>query len=63
MSDDTEDEVEIESMERRLVLLAQMAAQIAAGTESNPSCDHMDVNDIAERAVEVAEAILVQVGL
>lgn len=42
-------------------LLARMAASIAAGIEANPSCDDFEVNEVAERAVSVARAIVVRI--
>lgn len=39
-------------------LLARMAASVASGIESNPAVTGLDFNDVAERSVSIAEAIL-----
>lgn len=43
-------------------LLARMAASIASGIEANPTIASLDCEDVAERAVSIAVAILDRVS-
>lgn len=42
-------------------LLASMAAAVASGIEANPNVTGLDADDVAERAVTIAEAIVERV--
>jgi hypothetical protein len=58
----TRDNISIPAHEHR-ILLAQIAGTVAAGVTQAPSPETESADDVAEIAVEVAEAILARVGL
>ncbi len=43
-------------------LLARMAASVASGIEANPTVSSLDSDDVAERAVSIAVAIIERVS-